>query len=162
MRESSAGTARAVPTRWLGLGKLRSMALAMASAAAIGLAGCGGGVELYGDGFSIGVSIDGYPQGGPIESGTHQDVSIWAGESVAFDASEPVEWTLYAGGAAIPADGSTVFYRGASIRATAVSRSRIVVDTAAPDRLLDPELIPLVPTSTYDAAVVATIDVYIY
>jgi len=156
------GVARTTPEGWFGTSKLRAMALALAAVAVVGLAGCGGGGELYGDGFSIGVSIDGYPQGGPVESGSHQDVSIWAGESVAFDASEPVEWTLYAGDAAIPADGSTVFYGGASIRATAVSRSRIVVDTSAPGSLPDPVQVTLVATSTYDAAVVATIDVFIY
>ncbi|MCG3190272.1 MAG: hypothetical protein LKCHEGNO_02930 [Burkholderiaceae bacterium] len=162
MSGSAVGVARATGKGWSASRLLRAIALATAAAAVIGLAGCGGGFELYGDSFSIGVSIDGQPDGGPIGSGAHRDVSIWAGESVAFDASEPVEWTLYAGDAAIPADGSTVYYGGASIRATAVGRSRIVVDTAAAGRLPEPVAITLVAVSTYDAALVATIDIYIY
>jgi hypothetical protein len=136
--------------------------LAVASAVAIGVAGCGGGADLQGDGFSVGVTIDGRPYGGAVSSGARQDVSIYAGQSVAFDASEPVEWTLYAGNAAIPADGSTVLYGGASIRATAINSSRIIVDTAAAGPLPQPVPITLAATSTFDAALVATINVFIF
>jgi hypothetical protein len=142
--------------------KWRRPALALACALAIGLAACGGGADLYSDGFSVGVTIDGRTSGGTVASGARQDVSIYAGQSVAFDASEPVEWTLYAGNAAIPADGSTVFYGGASVRATAVSSSRIVVDTAASGPLPQAVPITLIATSTFDAALVATINVYIF
>lgn len=162
MSEKDVGMARAMPRGWFGLSTLRATTLALVSAVAIGLAGCGGGVDLQGDGFSVGVTIDGRPYGGAVAPGARQDVSIYAGQSVAFDASEPVEWTLYAGSAAIPADGSTVFYGGASIRATAVSGSRIVVDTAASGPLAQPVPITLTATSTIDAALVATIDVFIF
>lgn len=157
------GMARTVPGKRFDRSRtLRALTAAFALAAAVGLAGCGGGVELQGDAFSIGVAIDGQPYGGPIASGTQQDVSIWAGESVTFDASEPVVWTLYAGNAAIPADGSTVFYGGASIRATAVSSSRIVVDTAASGPLPQAVPVTLTATSTWDAALVATINLDIF
>jgi hypothetical protein len=156
------GMARAMPRRWFGSSSLRATTLALAAALAIGLAGCGGGADLQGDGFSVGVTIDGRPYGGAVASGAQEDVSIYAGQSVAFDASEPVQWTLYAGNAAIPADGSTVFYGGASIRATAVSSSRIVVDTAASGPLAEVVPITLAATSTFDAAVVATINVFIF
>lgn len=158
----SEGVARAMPRAWFGLLTARAMTFALASAVVIALAGCGGGVDVHGDGFSVGVTIDGNPYGGPVVSGAQRDVSIYAGESIAFDASEPVEWTLYAGNAAIPADGSTVFYGGASIRATAVSSSRIVVDTAAAGALPQPVPITLIATSTFDAALVATINVFIF
>jgi hypothetical protein len=162
MSEKNVGVARAMPRDWFGLSTLRAAALALASAVAIGLAGCGGGADLDGDGFSVGVTIDGSPYGGAVAAGAQQDVSIYAGQSVAFDASEPVEWTLYAGNAAIPADGSTVFYGGASIRATAVSSSRIVVDTAASGPLAEPVAITLIATSSVDAALVAKVNVFIF
>ena len=162
MRASGVGVARTRAEGWRGVAMRRAMALVFASLMAIGLAGCGGGISIHGNGFSIGVTINGRPHGGWIESGTRRDVSMRAGESISFDASEPVEWTLYAGNAAIPADGSTVYYGGASIRATAVSDARIVVDTAAPGRLPQAVPITLVATSIFDAALVATIDVLIF
>jgi len=162
MSEGIVGVARAMPREWFGLSTWRATALALVSAGAIALAGCGGGADLEGDGFRVGVTIDGRPYGGGVASGAQQDVSIDAGQSVAFDASEPVEWILYAGGAAIPADGSTVLYGGASIRATAVSSSRIIVDTAASGPLPEPVPITLTATSTIDAALVATINVFIF
>ncbi|HEU5297051.1 MAG TPA: hypothetical protein VFU71_19880 [Burkholderiaceae bacterium] len=162
MSEVEVGVARAMPREWFGLSAMRATALTLACAVAIGLAGCGGGADLEGDGFSVGVTIDGRPYGGAVASGAQQDVSIYAGQSVAFDASEPVEWILYAGNAAIPADGSTVFYGGASVRATAVSNSRIVVDTAASGPLAQAVPITLTATSTVDAALVATINVFIF
>jgi hypothetical protein len=55
-----------------------------------------------------------------------------------------------------------VFYGGASIRATAVSSSRIVVDTAASGALPEPVPVTLIATSTFDAALVATINVFIF
>ncbi len=147
---------------WFVIVLRRAAALALSGALAIGLAGCGGGAEVQGDGFSIGVTVDGSPYGGGVQSGSQQDISIYAGHSVAFDASEPVEWTLYAGNVAIPADGSTVLYGGASIRATAVSSSRIVVDTAASGPL--PAVVPVTLTAVadVDAALIATINLFIY
>lgn len=162
MSERDVGLARATPRGWFGLSAVRSTALALACTLAIGLAACGGGGGPEGDGFSIGVTIDGRPYGGAVAPGAQQDVSINAGQSVELDASEPVEWTLYAGNAAIPADGSTVFYGGASIRATAISSSRIVIDTAASGPLPQPVPITLTATSTFDAALVATVNVFIY
>lgn len=163
MAEGNVGVARAMPWGIFASSRaLRVMTVALAAAIAIGVAGCGGGVEVQGDGFSIGVAIDGQSYGGPVIAGSQQDVSIWAGESVTFDASEPVVWTLYAGNVAVPADGSTVFYGGASIRATAVSSSRIVLDTAASGRLPQPVQVTLTATSTWDSALVATINVYIF
>ena len=162
MSEGDVGVARAMPRDWFGISALRVIALALACALSIGMVGCGGGGDLEGDGFSIGVTVDGRPYGGAVASGAQQDVSIYAGQSVAFDASEPVEWTVYAGNAAIPADGSTVFYGGASVRATAVSSSQIVVDTGASGPLGQPVPITLTATSTVDAALVATINLFIF
>jgi hypothetical protein len=156
------GMAGAMPWNGIASRKLRALGVALV-AATIALAGCGGGgVEVQGDGFSIGVAIDGQTYGAPVASGTHQDVSIWAGQSVAFDASEAVVWTLYAGNAAIPANGSTVYYGGATIRATAVSSSRIVVDTDAAGPLSQAVPVTLTATSTWDSALVATVNLYIF
>lgn len=165
MSNGTAGKAQAVKQKWshrAGLWVRRASTLALACAITVGVSGCGGGAELTGDGFSIGLSIDGQPYGSTMVSGTRQSVSIYAGQSVAFDASEAVQWTLYAGNAAIPANGSTVYYSGASIRATAVSRSRIVVDTAAAGSLPQPVPVTLIATSTYDSALITTVTVYLF
>lgn len=162
MADRIAGMARAMRGGWTRASWMRSATLALTAAMAIGLAGCGGGVELSSDGFSIAVTVDGRSSGSPIGYGGRQDISIWAGESIAFNASEPVVWTLYVGGVAVPADGSTAFYSGASIRATAVSRSRIVIDTAAPAPLSRAVPFTLIARSTYDGAVIATINVWAF
>ncbi len=162
MTAGSKGAAPVAGRKWFGVPSPRVAALALCCAVALGVAGCGGGVDVQGDGFSIGVSVDGRPSGGPVASGGQQNVSIYAGQSVEFDASEPVEWTLYAGNVAVPADGSTVIYGGASIRVTAVSASRIVVDTAASGPLPQAVPVTLEATSTFDAALVATINLYVF
>lgn len=163
MSNGGVGVARATHGEWFVRRVARALTLALISALAIVLAGCGGGVEVGGDGFSVGVTIDGRRyDGGPVASGARQDVSLWAGESAAFEASESVRWTVYAGNAAIPADGSTVYYNGASIRATAVSSSRIVIDTSASGPLAQPVPFTLIATSTWDAALIATINVWVF
>jgi hypothetical protein len=162
MSDKNVGVASAWPGEWLRLRGARTTAVALICSWAIALAGCGGGVEVQGDGFSVGVTIDGQPYGGAVESGRQRDVAFYAGQSVSFEASESVRWTLYAGNVAIPADGSTVFYGGASIRATTVSSSRIVVDTASSGPLSPPVQFTLTATSTWDSTLVTTINVYLY
>ncbi len=162
MSGGNTDSARVARRTGLGFPSRSVAAIALACAVALGVAGCGGGADVQGDGFSISVSVDGRSSGGPVDSGGRQSVSIYAGQSVALDASEPVAWTLYAGNVAVPADGSTVIYGGASIRVTAVSSSRIVVDTAAAGPLPTPVPVTLVATSTFDAALVATVNLYVY
>jgi hypothetical protein len=139
----------------------RQLALGASLAALLSLAACGGGGSDSAS-FEIGVLIAGQRVGGTqIGPGSSPTISIRAGQSIELDASESVYWTLYVGGSAVSGSGATVYYAGAEITQTAVSYSRIVLDTYAANRLFAPVPITLVATSTYDSAQVATVNVLI-
>jgi hypothetical protein len=139
----------------------RRWALVALMIASVGLTACGGGGDAA-VGFDIGVVVAGQPVGGvQIEPGQTQSVAVHVGQSLELDASEPAAWTLYVGGTAVSGSGTTVYYGGASITQTAVSGSRIIIDTGADFALAGPVPITLVATSTLDATLVATINVLI-
>jgi hypothetical protein len=155
--QSSAGAGGRRDRRRLAL---RSFAVAAALAALLGLSACGGGDP--GVAFDIGVVVGGRPVAGVlVEPGSAQNLTIAAGQSLELDASEPVVWTLEVGGIAITGSGTTVYYAGASITETALSPSRIAVDTDAAFPLPAPIPMTLTATSTFDSALVATLNVLI-
>jgi hypothetical protein len=57
--------------------------------------------------------------------------------------------------------GAQVYYAGADITATTLSRSSVAVDTYAPYLLQSSVPVTLVATSTYDSAQVATVNLLI-
>lgn len=140
--------------RWIGM--------VAACAAAWSLSACGGGGYADSAGnFNIGVTVGGqFVSDTPVASGGSLSLAVYAGQSVILDAGEPVVWTLYVDGSAFSGD-ARVYYAGADIWATPLSRSRIAVDTAAEFSLLAAVPITLVATSTYDAAQVATVNLLI-
>jgi hypothetical protein len=81
------------------------------------------------------------------------------GESIEFDASEPVTWRLIVGGSTITGSGTTVDYGGVSSTQSVQTRSRVLIDTASYYPLGAPVSFTLIATSTLDYAQVATIDV---
>ena len=136
---------------------LQAVALATCMAA---LTACGGGGDAVT--FDIGVTVAGQPVSGvTIVPGDTQNVSIYAGQPIELDASEPVAWTLYVGGSSVSGSGTTVYYGGLGITLTSVSPSQVVVDTAATPSFAGPVQITLVATSTIDSALVATVNVLI-
>ncbi len=140
----------------------RSCAVVAALAVALSLTACGGGGNDSGVAFDVGVVVGGQALSGvQVVPGGSQNVSIAAGQSIELDASEPVVWTLMVGGTAVTGSGVTVYYAGASITQTAVSNSRIVVNTDAAYLLSAPVPITLIATSTWDSAQVATVNVLI-
>lgn len=154
-------TAAEVPVSWFRRhGALRRCALSASLALALGLAACGGGSDL--GPFSVDVVIAGQAAGvSPIVAGSSSSISLRAGQSIELDASEPVVWTLNVGGTAVTGSGTSVYYGGAYVTQTAISSSRIAVDTSAPYLLAGPVPVTFTATSTFDAALVATIDVLI-
>ncbi len=139
----------------------RKLAITGSVVALLSLAACGGGGSESGS-FQIGVLIAGQPVGGTqIGPGSSRTISIRAGQSIELDASESVYWTLYVGGSAVSGSGATVYYAGAEITQTALSYSRIALDTYAAYRLDAPVPITLVATSTYDSAQVAVVNILI-
>ncbi|MBW8833225.1 MAG: hypothetical protein JF606_28365 [Burkholderiales bacterium] len=141
---------------------LRSYALIAALASTLSLTACGGGGSADVVTFDIGVAVGGQPLSGvQVTAGASQTISIIAGQSIELDASEPVAWTLEVGGSTVTGSGTTVYYAGATITQTAVSDSRIVVDTSAAFPLVAPVPITFIATSTLDSAQVATVNVLI-
>ena len=146
--------------RWAG--KYRSkMVLAMVTAVLI-LGACGGGDDPGSAGnFNIGVTVGGqFVSRTPVSPGGSLDLAIRAGESIILDAGEPAIWTLLVGGSAV-SGGAQVFFAGANITATTLSRSAVAVDTRADFRLRAPVPISLVATSTFDSVQVATVNLLI-
>jgi hypothetical protein len=140
----------------------RWIALVAACAAAWSLSACGGGAYADSAGnFNIGVTVAGqFVSDTPVASGGSIDLAIRAGQSVRFDAGEPAVWTMYVGGSAV-SGGAQVYYAGADITATTLSRSGVAVDTYAAYLLPASIPITLVATSTYDSAQVATVNLLI-
>lgn len=139
-----------------------SCAVVAALAVALSLTACGGGGDDSAVAFDVGVVVGGHALSGvQVVPGGSQNVSMSAGQSIELDASEPVVWTLMVGGSAVTGSGATVYYGGVSITQTAVSSSRIVVDTDAAYLLSSSVPITLIATSTWDSAQVATVNVLI-
>jgi len=96
-----------------------------------------------------------------IQPGGVQTITISAGQSIELDASESVVWTLEVGGSAVTGSGASVYYQGVTITETALSSSRIALDTSSAFLLPAPVRITLTAVSTFDSAEVATADVLI-
>jgi hypothetical protein len=142
--------------------RARWFALVAACTAAWSLGACGGGgyVDSAGN-FNIGVTVAGqFVSDTPVAAGGSLDLAIHAGQSVTLDAGEPAVWTMYVGGSAV-SGGAQVYYAGANITATTLSRSSVAVDTYAAYLLPASIPITLVATSTYDSAQVATVNLLI-
>ena len=128
---------------------------------ALGLSACGGGGSDSAVSLGVGVIVQGQPVGGLIVPGQLVRVAVLAGQSVELDANEPVEWTFTIGNSPLFGNGTTVFVAGLAITQTAVSRSRVVIDTAASGPFPAPVILNLTATSTIDAAQVAFVDLAI-
>jgi hypothetical protein len=111
--------------------------------------------------LNVGVLVGGQPVGGTIYGGSTQSVVMSAGQSIELDANEPVVWTLQVGTTYYEGFNTSVYYRGVTVTETALSPSRIALDTSASFFLPSPVGVSLTAVSTYDSAVVATVDVLI-
>lgn len=129
-------------------------------ALALTLPACGGGGSDAAT-FDVTVVVAGQPTGGSYGPGSSPTLDVRAGQSIELDASESVYWTLYVAGTAVSGSGTTVHYAGADVTLTAQSPSRIAVDTYAAFPLSGAIPVTLVATSTFDEAIVATVNVLI-
>jgi hypothetical protein len=140
---------------------LRSAFFVASLAALMSLSACGGGGDS-GVSFDVGIVVGGQPVNGVVvQPGGVQSITISAGQSIELDASEPVVWTLLVGGSAVTGNNATVYYQGVTITETALSSSRIALDTSAAFFLSTPVPITLIAISTFDSAQVATVNVWI-
>lgn len=143
--------------RWL----RRSPLLLAFCGAALLLAGCGGGGS---DSVSLEVNavVAGQPLGTVFVPGVVGTIDLAAGQSIELDASEPVAWAFSVGGSPLFGSGTTVYYAGLAITETAVSPSRVVIDTAITGPYFSPITITATATSTIDAAEVATVNLVVH
>jgi hypothetical protein len=143
----------------------RSGAAIASLVALVTLSACGGGGDVgtgTGVTLDIGVMVGGQPVNGVlIQPGRAQSISISAGQPIELDANEAVQWTLEVGGSTVTGSGASVYYQGVTISVTALSSSRIALDTSAAFLLAAAVPVTLTAVSTYDSAVVATVNVLI-
>lgn len=133
-----------------------------AVACALLLAGCGGG-ELSADvavvqpvGFHVGV-LAGQTTYAPALPGQVLEVVGRIGQSLVFDASEPVTWSFSVNGSPLFAGGTIVDLGGITLTQSQVSVFRVVLDSEFYGPALVPVQVLLTATSTFDQAQVATI-----
>ena len=138
---------------------MRSGAVIASLATLLTLSACGGGDG--GATFGVGIVVSGQPVGGTVQSGSVQNVTISAGQSIELDASESVQWILEVGGSVVASDDATVYYQGVTITKTTLTSSRIALDTSSAFFLSSPVFIRLTAISTFDSAEVATVNVLI-
>jgi hypothetical protein len=138
---------------------LRGLVLAACATSLVVLSACGGGGDANVT-LDIGVLVGGQPVGGGTQSGT-QNVALRAGQTIELDANEDVVWTLQVGTTSFEGFNTSVYYQGVTITETALSPSRIALDTSAAFTLAAPVEVTLYAVSTYDSAVVATVNVLI-
>lgn len=146
------------PALFAGPRWLRQRAALVVLAAAAGLSACGGGEAFVT--LDVGIQVGGVVVGAPVYSGSRRSITMYAGQSIQLDANEPVVWTLLVGGSSV-VGSVTVLYGGLSVTQTAVSSSRIIVDTSSRFGLPSPVWLTFIATSTIDSAQVATVDVLV-
>lgn len=146
---------RSAPRR----GALLLLTVAMAAL----LSACGGGGDGGGQ-VSLGVNavVGGQPLTDVYSPGVVGTIDLAAGQSIELDANESVDWTFTAGGNVLFGSGTTVFVDGLAVTETAVSPSRVVIDTSITGPYVSPVTITLEATSTIDAAQVATINLVVH
>lgn len=146
-----AGVRRSSSGRW-GLGA------AMLSVALV-LAGCGGGGDVAvvaspGIGIDVSVAGSSYAHASP---GQVLDVVAGVGQTIVFDANEPVVWSFSVNGGPLFLNGTTVDVGGVAITQVQSDPSRVVLRSDFYGPALLPIDVVLVATSTLDNAQVSTI-----
>lgn len=134
--------------------------LAASVCAALMLTACGGGEVFVSSGdFHVDVTVGGQVLVNDelVAPGGSLDIVIQADQTVTVDAGEPVVWTLFVAGNAIPLDDTDVHFAGVDIAATILGSSAIALDIFADFLLPASVSVTLVATSTFDSAQVATI-----
>lgn len=131
---------------------------AAALAGLLVLTGCGGGgdVGITATGIDIGVTVAGSNVGRAASGGLLQVVA-GVGQTIQFDANEPVSWSFSVNGSPLFNDGTAVDVGGVAITQVQVDRFRVVLESDFYGPALLPIDVVLVATSTFDRAQVLTI-----
>ncbi len=148
---------------------MRVLAVIVTVVLALGLAACGGGVEVGvvvgpppPPDFEIGVLLDGSPLPGvDVFPGDVQTLYVAVGQDFELHSSGPVDWTVVAGGNTIPGSGGTIFYGGAALQETRVSAFQFDANASAPAPLTASVSMRIYATSLDDSSQVAVFDLVI-
>lgn len=129
------------------------------AAVALLLSACGGGggeAAVAVAPVNIGVVVGGTSYA-PVPDGPALDVVAAVGQSVEFDANEPVVWAFSVNGSPLFANGTTVDVGGVTISQVQFDPSRVVLQSSLYGPAVLPIDVDLTATSTIDAAQVAFI-----
>ena len=143
---------------------LRRLGTAAAIGCALALSGCGGGggddtgsvSVVQGPALQVDVVAGGTTYA-PVPSGQTLDVAVRIGQSVAFDANEPVVWSFSVNGSPLFSNGTTVDLGGVTISQSQFDASAVVLESLFYGPAQVPIVVVLTATSTIDHAQVATI-----
>lgn len=141
---------------------LRRLGIAVAVGCALALSGCGGGggddtvAVVQGPALQVDVVAGGTTYA-PVPSGQTLEVAVRIGQSVAFDANEPVVWSFSVNGSPLFSNGTTVDLGGVTISQSQFDASGVVLDSLLYGAAQVPIEVVLTATSTIDHAQVATI-----
>lgn len=140
---------------------------AAALAGALLLSGCGGGGDVDissagpGPGAGGGIGVNVVVAGSKLahaSSGHVLQVVADVGQTIEFDANEPVSWSFSVNGSPLFVDGTTVDVGGVAITQVQVTPSRVVLVSNFYGPALLPIDVVLGATSTFDRAQVSTIE----
>lgn len=131
---------------------------AIVLSAALALAGCGGGgdIGIATTGLDIGVSVSGSNLA-RATTGEWLQVAADVGQTIEFDANEPVSWSFSVNGSPLFVNGTTVDVGGVTITQVQLDPGRVVLQSTFYGPALLPIEVVLVATSTFDSAQVSTI-----
>lgn len=141
---------------------LRRLGIAVAVGCALALSGCGGGggddtvAVVQGPALQVDVVAGGTTYA-PVPSGQTLEVAVRIGQSVAFDANEPVVWSFSVNGSPLFSNGTTVDLGGVTISQSQFNASSVVLESLLYGAAQVPIEVVLTATSTFDNAQVATI-----
>jgi hypothetical protein len=131
---------------------------AVVLAATLVLAGCGGGadVEVVATNLDIGVTVAGSNLA-RASNGQWLQVAASVGQTIEFDANEPVTWSFSVNGSPLFVNGTTVDVGGVTITQVQLDPGRVVLQSNFYGPALLPIDVVLVATSSFDSAQVSTI-----
>jgi hypothetical protein len=140
--------------------------MAAALVAVAGMTACGGGSDgpvagAPGVLLQVETRVNGVVVGGPALAGREVAAAIQAGQSIEFDANEPVAWNFSVNGGELFGSGSTVVVSGVSITQATLDPSRVVIGTAVVGTAVLPINVKLTAISVRDVTQIAIVQLQV-
>lgn len=134
--------------------------------AAAGVAACGGSSDgpvggAPGALLQVDTRVNGVVVGTPALAGRAVAAAIQPGQSIEFDANEPVAWQVSANGTELPGNGRTVAVNGVAITQTTLDPLRVAIATAVVGTPVLPIDIKLTAISVRDVTQVAVVQLQV-